>query len=220
MSGPTRDSGGADGHVRLVARALQVFLGVAVLRGVSTGSPELAINALVSLLVTFAPDILYRRWDVTVPPVLVAWMAVAAAMHVAGMVFGLYAPPARYDDLTHAVSGSFVGATGLVGVRLWERRLPDLTIPAPFELLVVLAVVMAGGVAWELIEFAVGGGGRAVQTSLADTMSDLLFNLGGSLVAVALGWSALDRIVTDLTADLAGRETDERANERTVDPPH
>lgn len=204
MSRPSRPRG-ADDTWGLVARGLQVFLAVAVLRGATAGSPDLLVNALVGLSVTLVPDLLERRWDVTVHPVLVVWVGVAAAMHVAGMVFGLYAPPTRYDDLTHAVSGSFVGAVGIVVVRVWERRDPDLAIPDTFEALVVLAAVMAGGVVWELVEFAVGGGGQAVQTSLLDTMSDLLFNLGGGIVAVALVRSALDAIAADLATELGER---------------
>lgn len=191
----------------LAARTLQVFLGLAALRGATAGSTDLLVNALVGLLVTLVPDLLERRWNVTVDPAIVAWMAVAAAMHVGGMVFGLYAPPTRYDDLTHAVSGSFLGVLGVVLVRLWERRVPALSVPDPFAVPVVFAVVMTGGVTWELIEFAVGGGG-AIQTSLLDTMSDLLFNLAGGLVAVVLGRSFLDGVAADLAIDLADR-TDE-----------
>lgn len=187
---------------RTTVRALQSFLAVAALAGAVDGRSALVINGLVGLAFTVAPALLERRWGVTIDRSLVAWVAAAASLHVAGMVVGLYDQPSRYDDLTHAASGSAIAAAAYVLVAAWERSTYDLSVPPSFRFLVVVGVVVAGGVAWEVVEFSVS---RGVQLGLYDTLTDLLYNVVGGLAAVALGGSALGRVAEALAADLADR---------------
>lgn len=199
-----------DAGWRWLVRTLQLFLAAAALGGAVGGRADLVVNGVAGLAFTLVPSLMERRWGVAVAPSLVAWLAVAASLHVAGMVFGLYGQPSRYDDLTHAVSGSVVAAAGFVLVAAWERLIDDLVVPPAFRGVVVLVVVVSGGVAWEVVEFAVS---RGVQLGLVDTMSDLLYNIAGGVVPVALFRSYLDRVARDLVADVTGRD-----GERTGEP--
>lgn len=181
-------------------------LAATVVAGVAAGHRDLVVNAVVGLVLTGMPAISSRRWDVTVPASLVAWLAAAVALHVGGMLVGAYEPPTRYDDLTHAASGTVLAAVGYVAVAAWDRLVEDLYLPRGARVAVALVVVAAGGVTWEIAEFVGSGGGEGVQTSLHDTVTDLGYNLVGGVVALAATRGYLERVAADVAADRTGRE--------------
>lgn len=188
---PRRSPAAVEG-IWLLVLCLAAFLVAALLRGLQVGRTAIVVNAGLGLAVTIVPLVVSRRTDVVVPLTLVAWAAFAASAHVGGLVFGLYAPPTRFDVVTHAISGGAVGATSVYLLRCWRRRVEILVIPAWFGTLAVLLAVMGAGVLWEMVEFTVSGGAGGLQISLADTMTDLVVNLIGGAVGVGLGMADWD----------------------------
>jgi hypothetical protein len=189
--------------------------------GIDRGSPGIAVNAALALAVTQLPPVLARDYDIAMDPALVLWITTAAFLHALGTVgvpgsgLSFYRSVWWWDHLTHTLSSSVVAGVGYAFVRAVQEHSDDLWFPPAFTFAFILLVVLAFGVFWEVIEFAVGrlgdvlgSGAVLTQYGLEDTMKDLLFDTLGALV-VAVGGTAY---LSDLAADLA-RILDARAGE-------
>lgn len=183
-----------------------VLIGI-VAWGFVIGRLALVVNAGVGLLATCGPLLLRRRWGAAVPRSVDWWVGLAAAAHAGGLVGGLYAPPTRFDLVTHTLSGGVVAVCFLVIIRGYDRSTDQVYLPQWFRILMGVVVVMAAGVVWELLESMVGGGG-GIQTSLADTVTDTVANVVGGVVAI--GSSRLAKWRSDAYSSTA---LVERANE-------
>ncbi len=96
----------------------------------------------------------------------------------------------RYDDLAHAFVT--LTLTGLVGSSLLRPLRTELLARRRLLALLLISVGLTGSVLWELFEwlcdhFVV----PPRQMSIVDTMSDLLSDLVGAVLAVPLGIHAL-----------------------------
>jgi hypothetical protein len=75
----------------------------------------------------------------------------------------------------------------------------------------ILLFVLAFGVFWEVIEFAVGGLGTVLgatvltQYGIEDTMLDLVFDLIGAVVVATWGGARLSGVIEALTTRLDAR---------------
>lgn len=172
-------------------RLMQLLLVAAVIGGFVKGSTGIIVNSLVSLLISFLPELLERDHQISMDPALVIWMTSAVFFHAAG-TYGPYTTVWWWDHFTHMLSSSVVAAAGYAAVRALDIHYDDIRMPRKFMFVFLLVFVMAFGVIWELIEFGISGlaeilGARTVLTQhgLSDTMKDLVFDtLGGITVAV------------------------------------
>lgn len=141
-------------------------------------------------------------------------MTVAVFLHVVGAVevpgFGtFYADLWWWDHLTHAASASLVAGLGYVVVRAVDEHTDALVVPGRYTVVVTLVIVLAVGVYWEVLEFAVGhvsvGGETALtQYGVGDTVEDLAFDALGGLVAAAVGFGHLAPLVGTVRDRLDG----------------
>jgi hypothetical protein len=176
------------------------------------------VNTVVALAVTQLPPLLERDYELPMDPRLTLWITTAAFLHAFGVVgipgtgVNFYAEVWWWDHVTHALSASVVAAVGYATVRAIDEHSEAMSLPPTFVSVVILIFVLAFGVLWELLEFAIGIaadslGMTAVLTQYGaeDTLKDLVFNaLGGVLVATWGGVYLTD--VSDAIADrLAGR---------------
>lgn len=212
------DAGRGRSTVGWLARGLQLALLGLVGYGALAGNAALLVNALLALPLTLVPDGLAWRYDHPVDDRLTAWIAAAAVVHAAGFL-GPYGARTGlwswYDQAAHAVSASFVAGVGYAVVVALDRRSPHERFPAPFRVVFTLCLVMAFGVAWEIVEFGVGGlagalgggPGPLVQYGTDDIVYDLAFDALAA-VAVAL-WGT--RVFRDVVAIVARRLPGSRA---------
>jgi hypothetical protein len=182
---------------RQLSRVLQLVLVGLLFIGLDRGSMGIVVNAAVALGVTYLPAILERDYNIPMDAGLTLWITLAVFLHALGTV-GLPGGTAFYrtvpwwDHLTHTLSSSVVAAAGYATVRAIDEHTEAVYLPGRFVFVFILLFVMAFGVFWEVIEFALGGlgamlGGGSILTQygLSDTMLDLLFDaLGGLIVAV------------------------------------
>ena len=195
------------GAFRWLRRASQLLLAGIAAYGVVTGNTGLLVNACVSLLVTFVPELVEREYDASIAPPVALWIAVAALLHAAGFL-GFYRTVPWYDQLAHGVSAALVAGVGYAVSSGLDSSSRHVSFPPEFRAVFVLVFTLAFGVLWEIAEFGAGGlaqflGAKKVlvQYGMDDIVYDLVFDAAGALV-VALGGT---RYFRGLAVTLAGR---------------
>lgn len=166
--------------------------------GIERGSIGIMINTGVALLVTRVPSILERDYQLSMDPRITLWITSAAFLHALGTVgvpglgWKFYSAIPWWDHVTHALSASVVAAAGYATVRAIDEHSEDVYLPSKFVAVIILLFVLAFGVLWELLEFALGIAAEQLGTSsvltqygVYDTLWDLVYNsIGGVLVAL------------------------------------
>lgn len=180
-------------HVGLLFRVQQA--GVAALAGVAVIGvrPGLLVNSLLALAATGIPEAVHRKYGRPLGTVVAVWVSTAALLHAVGAL-GPYATVPFYDRVAHVVSASLVAGVGYAIVAALDAYSPRVRFPSRFRAVFVVMFVLAVGVAWELLEFAVGGVSRwlldeavIVQYGLEDTVGDLVFDALGAVVVAIVG---------------------------------
>jgi uncharacterized membrane protein YjdF len=182
--------------------------------GIERGSTGIIVNTGVSLAVVQLPAILERDYDIPMDPRLTLWVTLAAFLHAVGVVgipgsgLSFYTTIGWWDHLTHSLSASVVAAAGYATVRALDIHLEAVHISPKVVSVVLLICVLAFGVLWELLEFAIGvaadefGTGTILtQYGIEDTLKDLTFNTFGGII-VAL-WGGV--YLTDLADTISER---------------
>jgi hypothetical protein len=187
---------------RVAVRAMQAGLLGLFGYGLATIRLGMAANGALALLVTSLPALVRREYGYSMHPGLVLWITVSVFLHSVGAL-GPYRWYPWYDSVTHAVSASVIAGTGFTILRVFERHSSDVSVPSEFRGAFVLVFVLAMGVFWEILEFAMGGlasltGTRAplVVMGIDDIVSDMIFNAVGAVVLTVWGTGRLDRLVS------------------------
>ena len=198
---------------RTITRGMELCLVGVLFIGLDRGNVGIVVNSGIALLVTFLPAMLERDYDIPMDAALPRWITTAVFLHAVGTL-GPYRDASFWwwDHVTHLLSSSLVAAIGYATARALDEHTDKIYFPPRFTFVFILLFVIAFGVVWEVIEFAVGGlahalGSDAVLTQygVEDTMKDLLFDtLGGLLVAI-WGTAYLSDVVGALTDRLDGR---------------
>ncbi|AGN00373.1 hypothetical protein L593_02110 [Salinarchaeum sp. Harcht-Bsk1] len=180
--------------------------------GVERGSPGIIVNTAVALAVFRLPAVLERDYGLPMDPRLTLWISAAAFLHavgtvgIPGMGWTFYKGLWWWDHLTHSLSASVVAAAGYTTVRAIDIHSEEVYVPPRFASVVILIFVLAFGVLWELLEFAIAVAADEIGTAtvltqfgVEDTLKDLTFNtMGGILVAI---WGGI--YLTDLSSAMS-----------------
>jgi hypothetical protein len=206
---------------RRLSRAMQVVLVGLVFIGLDRGNVGIVVNGVIALVVTYLPAVLERDYHIPMNAGLTLWLTSAVFLHALGTVglpgseFSFYQTVWWWDHLTHTLSSSVVAAAGYTTVRAIDEHSEEVYLPWQFTFVFVLLFVVAFGVLWEVIEFAVGGvgalfGGGSILTQygLEDTLLDLVFDIVGGVVVALWGTAYLGDVVGALTRRLDGRTPD------------
>ncbi len=183
---------------RQLTYLMEVGLIGMVFVGVERGNAGIVINTGVALAVTQLPPILERDYEIPMDPRLTLWITTAVFLHAFGTVGlpgatrTLYSQLSWWDHMTHALSASLVAGVGYATVRALHEHADGVHFPRRFVAVFILLFVLAFGVLWEILEFAIALAADALgvdpvltQYGLDDTMLDLVFNsIGGLIVAL------------------------------------
>jgi hypothetical protein len=144
------------------------------------------VNGVVVVAVVLSPAAVETAGTVTTGPLLSAWLGVAGLLHMIGML-GVYESVWWWDHVTHTVSAALVAAL-CYGTLLVTTDHSQVVVAA-----LTVGFTFVGGVFWELIELVARALGRRfdidpvlVYYGWDDTVFDLLFDLVGAVVVVAL----------------------------------
>lgn len=199
----------SDHRQRQVVRGLQFVLVVVLLVGIYELNVGVVVNTLVALAVMELPGLLERDYGLPIDAGLTLWIVIPVFLHALGS-FGLYNMLGLWDNLTHALSSSLVAATGYATFRAFDVHDEAVVLPRKFVAGFILVFTLAFGVLWELLEFGLDGlatmtGTVSVlaQVSLANTMSDLVFDLVGGVLVAVWGAAYLSGVSRSLAERLA-----------------
>ncbi|WP_122089563.1 hypothetical protein [Halalkalicoccus subterraneus] len=205
-------------HQRYLAWLMELSLVGMFFIGLERGATGVLVNTGVALVVTQLPPLLKREYGITMDAGLILWITAAVFLHALGTVglpgspLNLYRTVWWWDHLTHGLSASVVAAVGYAAARAVDLHTEDVHLPPRFMFVFILLFVLAFGVFWEVIEFALGSIGPALgfgsvltQYGLEDTMLDLVFNTIGAIVVAIWGTSHLNDLVDSIAAHFETR---------------
>ena len=201
--------------------AMEVGLVAILAVGLWLGNTGIIVNAALALLVAQLPPILERDYHIPMDVGLTLWITTAVFLHALGTVplpawfvdflgeapegaayASLYSSGGWWDHLTHSLSASIVAGVGYATARAFDEHSDDVKLPSEFMFVYLLMFVVAFGVLWEVVEFAVGEvasllgmGSVLTQYGLTDTMLDLLFDILGGVVVAIWGTAHLTHVV-------------------------
>ncbi|ELZ98130.1 hypothetical protein C440_02743 [Haloferax mucosum ATCC BAA-1512] len=182
---------------RTAERGIRYAIVAVFLAGLRSRKPAAMVNAVFALVGTFVPDVFERLTGVTFHPWQRVYVEVAMLTHAVGML-GPYDDVWWWDHLTHTHSATIL--SGFVHV-LARRRGRD-----PSQR--VIAVIVCGGILWELAEYAIHRGADTlgidpvlVSYGRVDTALDLVFNLVGAALVILFGDRALENLVSKSESD-------------------
>lgn len=193
-----------DSWERPFAAALQLFLFAVVVFGLVTVQVATVITGGIALLVTLSPVLLKREFGYSLNPGLLLLLTLAVTIHTAGAM-GLYERFGWFDYIAHTVSATVVASIGYASFRALEIHSPSIDVPSRFRVLFILVFVLAVGVAWEVIEFALGD--LMTVYGINDIVTDMIFNLVGAVIVAVWGTTHLGGFVAFLVRRLRGHGT-------------
>jgi hypothetical protein len=197
----------SDDQQRRVSRVLQLGLVGLVFIGLDRVNPGIIVNAGLGLAITYLPALLERDYHIQMDPGLTLWITTAVFLHALGTVglpgteYSFYTNVWWWDHLTHMLSATIVAAAGYTAARAFDVHSDAVDLPRVFMFVFILLFVIAFGVFWEVIEFAVSGladllGNESVLTQygLGDTLMDLVFDTIGGVIVATWGTAHLSHI--------------------------
>lgn len=156
------------------------------------GEFQAMFTAVLMFVLTLVPYVVSEWMNIKLPWFVFLLIALALWIHTAGYIQGYYVifyP--YYDKVAHLVSGTTVALLGFLGVIFLDKYW-KMTLTTPFIIGFTIIFSVALGAFWEMYEFFIDnvfGGSLAgpMQNSLNDTMLDMIFVLGGSIIVAILG---------------------------------
>jgi hypothetical protein len=192
---------------RQAVRVMQAVMVFVVGVGVWDGEPKVIINAGVALGISFLVPFLERDYGIPLDAGITLWITAAVFLHAFGTIgfppgtTSLYQSVWWWDHMTHALSSSVIAGVGYATVRAVDEHSSDIHLPPRFVFVFILLFVLAYGVFWEILEFAIGQvaglfgvGSVLTQYGLEDSMKDLVFNTIGAVVVTLWGTAHLNDV--------------------------
>jgi len=177
-----------DEHLQMLSRLIQLSFVVIIAVELALGRFEWIASAVISLFITFVPNLIKRRISIALPPELTFVIFLALFLHTMGGSLGLYTSTSWWDHLTHSFSAFLVASLGFIGVVIIDKYADSIYLPPRFLSFFIFMLTIAFGVIWEISEFASDQlRGSTMQYSLDDTMVDLMFDIGGGLAVAVMG---------------------------------
>ena len=175
---------------RWIAMLLQIAI-LAVLVGALWERQWLVgFTAAVVLVLTFLPALVERQFDVHLPVefTLVTCVFLYAAFAL-GEVRRFYHRFWWWDLLLHSVSALVMGLTGFLLVYVFYRSRRIQMAPI-YVALVSFGFAVTIGVLWEIFEYLMDWsfGFNMQKSGLDDTMTDLIVDAAGGLIAALIGY--------------------------------
>ena len=183
----------SDEQERAIVRGLQLALLVLLVYGVVTLQFRIAGSGGLALAVTLLPAWLRREYGYSMDAGLVLWITIAMILHTIGSL-GLYQQYQWYDEIAHTVSASVIAGLGYAAFRAFELHSDEMDVPSTFRAAFIVVFVLATGVFWEVLEFALAGVAVTVF-GIDDIVTDFVFNAVGAVIVAVWGTGYVGELV-------------------------
>ncbi|QRV14736.1 hypothetical protein JMJ58_17710 [Haloterrigena salifodinae] len=178
---------------RRIVRGLQLALvallgyGAATIQFAITGTAGLALG------ITLLPAWLRREYGYSMDAGLILWITAAVILHTGGSLW-LYETYQWYDEIAHTVSASVIAGLGYAAFRAFELHSDEMNVPSTFRSVFIVVFVLATGVIWEVLEFALGGVVVTVY-GIDDIVTDFVFNTVGAMIVAIWGTDYVGELI-------------------------
>jgi hypothetical protein len=149
-----------------------------------------AFSGIVVFLLTFAPSIMERQLHVRLPVEISFFTCVFLfASYGLGEIRDFYERVWWWDLVLHASSALVFGLIGFLVVYVFYMT-NRIRIAPIYVAVISFGTAVTVGTLWEIFEFLMdlGLGLNMQRSGHTDTMTDLMVNAGGALVAAAIGY--------------------------------
>lgn len=180
---------------RRLVRALQLALVAIGGYGVVTHNADIVLSPIIGLGITFVPALLRREYNYAMNGGLALWITLAVFLHAVGGV-GLYEQYRWYDEITHTVSAALIAALGYAVFRALELHSEDISVPDGFRAVFIVVFVLSFGIAWEVLEFAMGD--LVPVYGVDDIVTDMIANIFGAVIVALAGAGPADSLIGPL----------------------
>lgn len=199
----------------LGVRVVQVALATTILTGPTRVGGILLPHY--GLAVLCLPDIINRLASVSLSPAHRLWIAGGIALHPIGALYEYYDTVWWFDHLAHAASASLLAA-GLYACLLTVRRSQSEEVTSPPAIkvgghLAVFALVMTGGVSWEVFEAYTPA---LVVYGPTDTLLDLVFDVVGWALVAPVAHRVVGNVPVGLVRSLGRTGAEQVERSRSV----
>lgn len=181
-----------DSQERRIVRSLQLALGAVLGYGIATGQFGIAGTAGIALGITLLPAWLRLEYGYSMDTGLVLWITAAVILHTVGSIW-LYEQYQWYDEIAHTVSASVIAGLGYAAFRAFELHSEEMSVPQTFRSVFIVIFVLATGVFWEVLEFALGG--VITVYGIDDIVTDFVFNAVGAVIVAIWGTGYVSELV-------------------------
>lgn len=149
-----------------------------------------AFTGVLVLGLSFMPSILAHQFKLVLPVEFsLATTVFLCASYALGEVGDFYARFWWWDLMLHSFSSLTIGLIGFLAIYVFIRA-KRVSVPPIYVASMTLCVAVTTGSLWELFEFGMDWffGFNMQKSGLIDTMTDMLVNTVGALIAALLGY--------------------------------
>lgn len=184
------DEGWIDRVELYVAFVLQFGIAAVTISAVVQNQWLLALSGTAVLLLTFTPAIIERQLRVPLP---VEFTLITCVFLFASFALGeagdFYERIWWWDMALHGVSAVITGLIGFLSLYVFYMTQRIRMAPV-YVAILTFGLAVAVGTIWEIFEFLADWffGLNMQRSGLVDTMTDLMINAAGAIVAAAIGY--------------------------------
>lgn len=173
-----------------IALVLQIGIFIVTASALYQGQWLGAFSGAIVLLLTFAPAMIERRMNLTLP---VEFTLVTSIILYASFALGeardFYEKIWWWDLALHGLSALTMGMIGFLCIYVFYMT-NRINVAAAWIATITFALAVTVGTLWEVIEFLADQflGLNMQKSGLDDTMTDLMINATGAAIAALLGY--------------------------------
>ncbi len=173
-----------------IALVLQLGIAAVAIIALIRGQLLLVLSGVVILLLTFTPALLERKLRVALP---VEFTLLTCAFLFASFALGeagdFYERFWWWDLALHGLSAMITGIIGFLSLYVFYMT-HRIRMEPIYVAILTFGLAVAVGTLWEIFEFLADWflGLNMQKSGLVDTMTDLMINAAGAIVAAAMGY--------------------------------
>lgn len=174
----------------IIAAILQIGIAIITIGALYEGLWRVAFSGSIVLLLTFSPAIIERRMRVPLPVEFTLLTSLFLfASFVLGEVSNFYERIWWWDLVLHGTSALLMGFIGFLAVYVFHMT-HRITVKPLHVAAFTFGFAVTLGTLWEIFEFLTDWylGTNMQKSGLVDTMTDMIINAIGALLAATVGF--------------------------------